>query len=1720
MKRIPRFFTSIIAVLIALALLPMQQVWADDAAPVWESVVAEDAYIREGGTNANRNFSSELITKNHGPQYEGKGYRVINSKYQQAGSEIIGVMKFNLPTAEEIKDGKVNRINLAFDIFKNADPNVGDQTYQFFYTTDNSWEESKITWNNKPATITRNSKDLLATLDIKKGFAYENLDDASKHIELDITAKVQELVDAGENQITVFVVAKNPLGTSLLIHCKETQKEGCQPKLRGYSRKVSSEQLAELINECEALHASDYTEESFSALQTALVQAKEIAANQDSSNEDMIAAYDSLSSARDALVSLADPNDPGNLAYGRSARSNLSKTDAPKVVDGDISTAWSGTFFPSYVDIDLGAACDISSVKAYFPKGKTVSYTLYGSNDGSTFDKLGARREKIVGSEDGDEITFPDPKSYRIIRVYVEYTKGEDKAYLSEVKVFGTRTENNTGDLRTGSIEDILGIEPFSETKYAAPITDSETIENVYGIVDRTVGSAYRSWFSFEIAPGADNGNDYFELSDRDGKIHIKGNKGLSLATGLNYYYKNYVNVHISEQAKQVAMPDAVVPIGKTVRKETPYRVRYAYNYCTLSYTFAFFDEEDWQRENDWLALNGVNVVMDLAGQEATWVKFLMNFGYSFDDAKDWLTNPAYSAWQFMDNMEAFGGPVSDQFIVDRLNMARSTQRWKRSLGMQTIMQGYAGMVPTNFNEYQKDVQVIKQGGWNGFSRPDMIATDSATYDEYAELFYEAQEYVYGETSDYYAVDPFHEGGKRPSGLSDATIADEVLNSMLDYDKDAVWVVQGWQSNPTNDLLKGMGDRREDHVLIVDLIKYPIDSWTKYDRTSYGSTKLDAAEFNGTSWAWGLLANFGGNPSMHGEMEVMVNDILEAQATSKHMAGIGIISEAQYDNPVMYDLIFDLVWADGNFDLDAWLDGYIERRYGGISENARQAWKIMKDANYDYGVRYTNELFGMKSKAPQDYKAQTIPYGAEKLETALKLLMEDFDSFKGSEAYLYDLTEISRQVVSNYAVLSYNDLLSARDSRDFEAFKAGKESFLQAFAILNEVESTQKEQLGGEWIGKAQDWAARYDDFSKEAFEMSAKSLITSWGSRAGFRSLKDYGWRNYEGIFKDVYTKIWTDYVNAVERSLETGEAVKTIAKNDYFDFYWDWILGDQEYTRIARDSAEDVKSAVDKVLSECALTDGLDPNIGNLAKDRPVHLEAALTQGKAEQLVDGSTDGAVGLKTDDAGKLTIDVDLIAEFDLSKIQVAGAGGDAAFEVFASADGNEWARVGSSSDIRADDQGTWTFAPEGITARFVRIAGLQGNLSLSEIRAYGNRILPTLDQLASLVDAAESLDLSANAESDLKDFRSALAEAKKAVQEEAAPDTVDGVYWSLYDAIAELDLSGYGNVALKKPVTAHNDPSGNSSQMVDGNADTSWNSGRLSTTGKPYEDTITPGWAIVDLDGLYEITSIDLSFGSSTIWYQYELYTSLDGENWVKVGEKKDEALPGPGDSYALTDVYARYIKLATTNIQEDSKGKRNSFNVRELVAKGKPAVVDTTVLVQLIAEADGKTESDYTTESWSKLEEALNEAKAVLRSSDPMPNEIAQAEKQLRGALDGLVKKDESGKDPGEDPDDKPDVKPDEKPDEPKDPDKDQGGDEDPGKEPGGDDGQQPDKNHGQDGGTNAPDQNDGQKPSGADENDLPATGDRSLLIAGSACVIGCVAVVAGAVMRRESRK
>lgn len=75
-------------------------------------------------------------------------------------------------------------------------------------------------------------------------------------------------------------------------------------------------------------------------------------------------------------------------------------------------------------------------------------------------------------------------------------------------------------------------------------------------------------------------------------------------------------------------------------------RFRYFENTCTESYSYVWWDWEEWEKHIDWMALNGINMPLALTGQEAIWLKVYNSFGLTSEQVLDeFFTGPAFLAW-------------------------------------------------------------------------------------------------------------------------------------------------------------------------------------------------------------------------------------------------------------------------------------------------------------------------------------------------------------------------------------------------------------------------------------------------------------------------------------------------------------------------------------------------------------------------------------------------------------------------------------------------------------------------------------------------------------------------------------------------------------------------------------------------------------------------------------------------------------------------------------------------------------------------------------------------------------------------------------------------------------------------------------------------------------------------------------------------------------------
>ena len=321
--------------------------------------------------------------------------------------------------------------------------------------------------------------------------------------------------------------------------------------------------------------------------------------------------------ANKATIAEADTE---NIVWKSTAlHSNYSQDTLNRIVDGNLSNTWSADQYPAYVDFDLGAEYDLSRIEVYTPKNGYSQYSLY----------------------------------YSSVRILLSYNSASSKAVLNEVRILGTKS----GEAKKAAFQAPVS---YVESAYNTEVTTQDTIDEVYGIVSRNLGKQYKNWFTFEVKDKAEGAADYYEIEDVDGKVKITGNSGVTIANGLNYYLKYYCKVSITQVGDQVTMPKSIVKVGSKVHKECKVALRYAYNYCTMSYSMAFWGEDEWRKELDWLALNGVNIVLDITGQEEVWREFLSTLGYTHEEIKDYIAGPAYYAWAYMANLSGYGGPVHD----------------------------------------------------------------------------------------------------------------------------------------------------------------------------------------------------------------------------------------------------------------------------------------------------------------------------------------------------------------------------------------------------------------------------------------------------------------------------------------------------------------------------------------------------------------------------------------------------------------------------------------------------------------------------------------------------------------------------------------------------------------------------------------------------------------------------------------------------------------------------------------------------------------------------------------------------------------------------------------------------------------------------------------------------------------------------------------------------
>ena len=874
----------------------------------------------------------------------------------------------------------------------------------------------------------------------------------------------------------------------------------------------------------------------------------------------------------------------------------------------------SGTNDPKKLDVVFGDADHIVNNVSY-----SGDFSAVISYDGTG--KLQVKTTNANGVEETNnyDVTLPEisefayglPTGINIKRLAIETIDREYTFAIGEtpndqeVTVTYNREALAVGDI---IVESELNLDLFGATEIEGytwnVIADKETstltlnyteaevldLQAVKDLVNRIGGEGTADKFKFVHTPWLNSNQETFVLGAEDGKILIQGSTISAITTGIGWYLNHVAKINIAwnslneKTVSGAAYADlSNLPLPATEETHTSdAKYRYYLNTCTFGYSMTSWTWKRWQQEIDWMALHGINMPLQLVGMEEVWRKFLTmedgsgnrKYGYTDAEAKAFVAGPAFIAWWAMNNLEGWGGTAAgsksgynnlpgaggvqdDAWYARQVKLAKQILDAQRALGMQPVLPGWSGMVPTNFASKSGYATRGNGGNWAGdFVRPLLLSVNNANYAEIAADYYACLEEVMGE-SQYYSMDPFHEGGGA------GTMEDyKALYAAMEAAKPgSQWVIQQWQWSATQKY--SLTAVPEGKLIVLDLFSDGSPAFDGYN----GYTPQDAV--------FCAIPNFGGRSGLMGRLQNVTENYFKFKSKYASIKGIGTAPEAIEQTPVTYDLIYQLPWMNGEKpNVEEWVNNYSIARYGKDNAVVKEAWSLLRQGPLNYGADGiqgpVEDVWAARpnldankasswGKTLADAGGTYTPARRQMLIDAVYKLIDQEDELELADGsvyksnYLYDLVEFGGGVMADYA---YDLLLGIRAAKNAEGtegktYKARRDAFLQLILDMDEFRGTNLNFRLGKWTQEARDAAREVEGATTATPDWyeynNARTILTTWSSPG--TNLTDYSYRSWQGLLKDYYYKRWKYYF---DNNCTNGE---------YIYFEWNWAHGKEHY-------------------------------------------------------------------------------------------------------------------------------------------------------------------------------------------------------------------------------------------------------------------------------------------------------------------------------------------------------------------------------------------------------------------------------------------------------------------------------------------------------------------------------------------------------------------------------
>ena len=677
---------------------------------------------------------------------------------------------------------------------------------------------------------------------------------------------------------------------------------------------------------------------------------------------------------------------------------------------------------------------------------------------------------------------------------------------------------------------------------------------------------------------------DRYSISYSDGKVYIVASNEIMTANAIYDYLKQICHVNYSWCGNCEIAIDELTAFDGVIEKQVQQQHRAYMNYCTVGYSMCWWDWSRWEKELDFMALNGINMPLLTIGSEAVWFETLIKMGYSRDEAMSTISGMAFWPWQLMTNIIGYMPPQEEKYIYERLELGRKILARAIEYGMQPIQQGFAGVVPPSMRDKFPKSKIRKMQGWCKFPSCYMIDPKDELFKKFGSIYLNKLDELLG-AHHYYACDPFHENGTPRSDRFYLKSVGKVISRMYsEFDSDAVWVMQSWSIR--KHIIKSIEVGK---LLVLDI-----------DGTKYA--KLD--NFYGHKFVVGEIHNFGGKSVLHGDMRrYALNRYHRVKSSGvQNIVGSGIFMEGIDNNPMVYDLLFDSLTISDSIDINKWIDNYAYRRtgircgkeYNSLLENVYRDTEDHKNCNDEGSVIASIPDFAPNFTSGWD--SVGIQYEDSSLDKCVQDMLElNTDNANIRDGYYYDLVDIARQSISNKFYLGQIEFNKAYKSQNVAKAKAIITSQLQLLSDMDSLLANRSEFRLSTWLESSIELAT--DDSERKYYLKMAKVIITLWGNYDEEIFLYDYAWREWNGMLASYYKPRWEMFYNRAMVALKRNHHFEAIVPNfisptrpaihktefgrDIIQFSKQWCESDEIYSSdIPYNDMANIKLIIDRYI------------------------------------------------------------------------------------------------------------------------------------------------------------------------------------------------------------------------------------------------------------------------------------------------------------------------------------------------------------------------------------------------------------------------------------------------------------------------------------------------------------------------------------------------------------